>query len=92
MARKRVRKRSTTGKPQITIRQDGDEGSKLLATQGETYRIATTWYEGLGLDYIGVDLGRCLEYNVLNSVNTITRGWLDGERERQTGQQTSDSA
>jgi hypothetical protein len=88
MTRKRVRKRST-GKPQITLRQD-DYGARLLALQKETHRIATTWHEGLGLDYIGVNLGQCLEYNVLNSVNTITRGWLDGEREQR--QQTDNSA
>ena len=81
MARRRVRKRSTVGQPQIIIRRDGeDEEARLQALQQETYRVAKTWYKGLGLDYLGVDLGQCLEYNVLNSVNTITRGWLDAEQ------------
>lgn len=37
--------------------------------QAASYKIATTWYEGINVDLFGVNLGRCLEYSVIQALN-----------------------
>ena len=34
-------------------------------------KIAREWYSGRGIVYAGVDLGKCIEYDVLQIVNRI---------------------
>lgn len=34
-------------------------------------RIAREWYRGRGIEYAGVDLGKCIEYDTLQIVNRI---------------------
>jgi glycosyltransferase involved in cell wall biosynthesis len=41
----------------------------LADYQRQTYERATTWHEGVGLELFGVDVGRCLDYPVLHTLN-----------------------
>lgn len=48
--------------------------SRLEEMQAEAYRIATTWWQGkVDLEFLGVDLGDCLTYSMLEAINSITR-------------------
>ena len=66
MARKRARKRKPSQ-------------PDLEALQAETYAAATRWHEDLALELLGVDLGRCLEFPVLQTVNATELETMRGE-------------
>ena len=34
-------------------------------------KIAREWYLGRGIEYAGVDLGKCIEYDTLQIINRI---------------------
>jgi len=36
-----------------------------------TWRLSHSWYDGLGLEYSGVALGDCMEYNLLTVLNRL---------------------
>jgi len=36
-----------------------------------TWRLSHSWYDGLGLEYSGVGLGDCMEYNLLTVLNRL---------------------
>ena len=47
---------------------------QLEEMQRESHRIATTWWrDRIDLTYNGVDLGRCLEYTMLEAINSVTK-------------------
>lgn len=62
MSRTRKRKR----KREETL---GSEEEELLELQRQAYTAATTWHDGLALGYLGVDMGKCLDYMMVQNVN-----------------------
>jgi len=53
---------------------------RLEALQAESHRIATTWWtDRIDLNFLGVDLGRCLEYQMLEAINSITKQEMASE-------------
>ena len=44
--------------------------------QADNWQAANTWYEGLGLEYVGVQLGDCLAYSVLTVLGRIALAHL----------------
>jgi len=66
-SRKRKRKRSPA-----------DEEATLAALQARSHQIATTWYEGIDLQYLGVNLGRCLDYSMIQNVNNAILNTMRG--------------
>lgn len=34
-------------------------------------KISREWYHGRGIEYAGVDLGKCIEYDTLQIINRI---------------------
>lgn len=47
---------------------------RLEKMQAESYEIAVTWWKDrVDLEFLGVDLGECLVYQVLEAINSITR-------------------
>ena len=55
-----------------------DEGAVLAALQARSHQIATTWYEGVDLQYLGVNLGRCLDYSMIQNVNNAILNAMRG--------------
>ena len=54
--------------------------TQLEAMQAESHRIATGWWKGrVDLGFLGVDLGRCLEYPMLEAINSITKQEMQSE-------------
>jgi len=50
----------------------------LAALQARSHQIATTWYEGVDLQYLGVNLGRCLDYSMIQNVNNAILNAMRG--------------
>ena len=54
------------------------EGAALSSLQAQTYRVATTWHQGIDLQYLGVDLGQCIEYPIIQNVNNAILNTMRG--------------
>lgn len=76
MGRKRIRKRTTDA--------TNDAGERLTALQRQTHKIATTWYRGCNLELLDVNMGQCVEYSVIQNVNTAVRAALEGDDDDRT--------
>lgn len=55
--------------PQMATSPDLDL-DKLVEYQLATFELSRNWYGGLDLDFAGVDLGDCLQYPFLHTLNT----------------------
>ena len=62
---------------QIKEREMTEAASKQ-ELQERTFTIATTWHEGMGLEAYGVNLGACLDFQVLATVNEFVARQLAG--------------
>lgn len=69
-SRKRKRKRSHV-----------DEEATLAALQTRSHQIATTWHEGIDLQYLGVNLGQCLNYSMIQNVNNAILNTMRGHND-----------
>lgn len=54
------------------------EREQLARLQAEVIRIARTWYEHIDLSVVGIDLGACLEYSIIQAVIKQLRNNLNG--------------
>ena len=72
--RKKRRKHAATA-PQ---EPPADEEAMLAALQTRSHQIAATWYQGIDLQYLGVDLGRCLAYPMIQNVNNAILNAMRG--------------
>lgn len=43
----------------------------MMPNKQASEKIAREWYSGRGMKYAGVDIGKCIEYDVLQIVNRI---------------------
>ncbi len=69
------------------IQRQAEPPQTLEELQAATYRAARTWHRGLGMELFGVNIGRCLEYSVLHTVNSIIKEHIDDEQKRRQEQQ-----
>lgn len=67
------------GKVEIHLKDDAPaEVVEMFAAMRATvdernYKLAHTWYEGLGLEYAGVNLGDCMVYDVMRVLGQLHR-------------------
>jgi hypothetical protein len=60
----------------------------MAELQNRTFEAALTWHEGLGLEVCGVDLGPCLIYSVLQSLNDAVLYSINSTARQEAGDET----